>query len=342
MSVPVAAQCPKSMEYGPCAGVAADGTCELGTHPCAFLGSAIRTWQGIDGVTVPTPGERTDAALATRALLERGNVIVGDFPGRALDEGSLAQCARILLGSVDIVLAGDATDARVQFPPSLRTAMLKAEGLRVWAGTNARDRNRVAIEAEYAGLRAVGVDGVHCVTGDHTTTGHRPDAKPVFDLDATEMASLARAAGHLTSVAAAPSVPPRENRLDLVLQKERAGADVCFVDHSGGADVVANFVGRARDAGTQMMFVACVPAVFDRGSAELLASFPGISLPEGYLASIADASDPRAAGIAATVALAEQMLQIEGVQGVDLSGGPTPGREAEFAEAMAEAASLLR
>ncbi|MDN4473786.1 methylenetetrahydrofolate reductase C-terminal domain-containing protein [Demequina zhanjiangensis] len=337
-----AVPCPKHMAYGPCAGVAADGTCEVGPLPCTFLEAPVRRWEGIIGAPTPPPGPRTPEALATYDLLESGGVVIADLPARALDGDSLRACARALVGSVDITLAGDAPDARVQFPPSLRAAMLKAEGMRVWTGVNARDRNRVAIEAELAALAEVGVDGVHCVTGDHTATGHRADAMPVFDLDAPQIAALARAAGHLTSVAASPAVPPVAHRLPLVLEKERAGADVCFVDHCGGPAVVADFVARARAAGSLMRFIACVPAVFDAGSAELLASFPGITLPDGYLASIARAADPRAAGIEASRAMSAAMLEIDGVAGVDLSGGPTAGRELEFAEALAEVGSSLR
>ena len=328
--------CPKHMEYGPCGGVGSDGTCEVGDFPCTFLDLPVRRWSGVDGTTLIQHGARTDQALATLALLDRGRVVVGDFPARALDQDSLTACARALVGAVDIVLAGDATDARVQFPPSLRTALMKAEGLRVWAGFNARDRNRVALEAELHGLRAAGVDGVHCVTGDHTASGHRADAMPVFDLDATEMTALSRSLGHVTSVAAQPGRVPAPSRLPLVLEKERAGADVCFVDHCGGAQPVARFVSQARAAGSRLRFIACVPVVLDRASAALLASFPGISLPEGYVEGIKASDHPRRAGIDAAVELSERMLEIDGVAGVDLSGGPGPGQEFAFAEALAE------
>jgi len=330
------------MEYGPCGGVSADGLCELGDFPCTFVGLPVRPWTGIDGVNIPPRAEPTPQAVATAELLDGGRIVVGDFSARALDEDSLRQCAAALAGEVDIVLAGDANDARVQFPPSLRVALMKAQGLRVWAGFNARDRNRVALEAELHGLRAVGVDGVHCVTGDHTASGHRADAMPVFDLDATEMTALARSLGHLVSVAAQPGRMPAESRLPLVLEKERAGAEVCFVDHCGGVEPVAGFVREAREAGSQLRFIACVPVVFDRESAATLAAFPGIALPAGYVDAIASAADPRGAGIEAAVELSERMLDIDGVLGVDLSGGPGPGQELAFAQALAQIAGRLK
>jgi 5,10-methylenetetrahydrofolate reductase len=270
-----------------------------------------------------------------RALLHTRAIVVADFPARALDAASIAECADILSGRVDAVLAGDAGAARVQFPPSYRAHLIQSAGLPVWTGFNCRDRNRVALEGELAGLAHVGVAGVHCVTGDHTLTGSRPDAAPVFDLDSTETAALARAAGHLVSVGESPATPPVDRRPARLLEKMHAGAEVCFVNHAGGAAPVAAFVDSARQLGATMIFVPCVPIVVDRESAELLRSFTTLVLPEGYLDRILAARDPFAEGIAAAVELARELLQIDGVRGINLSGGTGPGREAWFAEALA-------
>ncbi|WP_448002433.1 methylenetetrahydrofolate reductase [Agromyces bauzanensis] len=274
-------------------------------------------------------------------LLDRRQVVVADFPARGLDAESLRRCARTLAGTVDATLAGDSATSRVQFSPSLRAALIRREGLAVWSGVNCRDRNRVALEGELAGLAEVGVAGVHCVTGDHTLTGSRPDAAPVFDLDSTELAALARAAGHLVSVAESPAAPPTAERAARLPEKERAGAQLCFVNHCGGVESVAAFIREVRRGGTSLRFIPCVPVVIDAGSAALLESFTTLLLPEGYLAGIRSAADPRRAGIVATVALCERMLELEGVAGVDLSGGPGRGGEEEFADALAEIAARL-
>ena len=326
------------MEFGPCGGVAADGRCEVGEFPCTFLGDPLPSW--------PDPpvaaGRRTAAAEALTARLAAGGAIVADFPARALDLQSLTACARTLSGQVDAVLAGDAPTARVQFPPSLRAQLIGAQGVAVWAGMNCRDRNRIALEAELAGLAAVGAAGVHCVTGDHTEVGHRPDALPVFDLDSTRLAALARGTGIVVSVAESPASPPIGRRADRLVEKHRAGADVCFVNHCGDAPAVARFVQEARLRGADMHYLACVPVVVDAGSAALLKSFTSLVLPEGFLDGILAAADVRRAGLEATVALSERILDTGLVAGINLSGGPQDGAENEFADALAEISSRLR
>ncbi len=243
MSVlPLIDSCPKRMEYGPCGGVGFDGSCEVdAAHRCAFVHRPTVPWSGLDRTTAVGPGPRTAAATATLAALGTRPWIVADLPARALSVASIDGCAAILTGEVDAVLAGDAGSARVQFPPAYRAHLLQRRGLRVWTGLNMRDRNRVAIEGELAALAVEGVAGVHCVTGDHTRTGHRPDAAPVFDLDSTEATALARAAGHVVSVAASPAAPPVDRRAARLREKQRAGADVCFVNHAGGGRAGAPF-----------------------------------------------------------------------------------------------------
>jgi 5,10-methylenetetrahydrofolate reductase len=333
--------CPKHMEYGPCGGVELDGTCEVGDFRCVFLGTPTVPWHGVvselaPGHSDPVPPAQVSAgATAMRELMATRPIVVADFPARALDAASIAESGGILAGSVDVVLAGDAGAARVQFPPAYRASLIQATGLAVWTGFNCRDRNRVAMEGELAALAHVGVSGVHCVTGDHTLTGQRPDATPVFDLDSTEAASLARANGHLVSVAEAPATPPVDRRPDRLLEKMRAGAEVCFVNHAGGAGPVAEFIARAQDLGADMAYIPCLPVVVDHESAGLLRTFTTLVLPPGYLDRILAASDPFEEGISAAIELGHEFLAIEGVRGLDLSGGTGPGREAWFAEALA-------
>lgn len=335
--------CPKRMEYGPCGGVGFDGSCEVAEHPCVFLDRPVVRWSGVDrdAGTAPQPAPRTAAAQRMRQLLATRPVVVADLPARALSVESIRECAAALEGRVDAVLAGDAGTARVQFPPAYRARLLHEAGLKVWTGLNMRDRNRVALEGELAALAVEQVAAVHCVTGDHTRTGHRPDAMPVFDLDSTEAAALARAAGHLVSVAESPAAPPTRARAARLAEKVRAGADVCFVNHAGGIEPVRRFVAASLDAGAPASgFIPCIPVVVDRESADLMRSFTTLALPEGFLDRIDRASDPEAEGIALSVALAEGMLAIPAVVGVNLSGG-RDGGEPRFAAAMATIADRL-
>jgi 5,10-methylenetetrahydrofolate reductase len=332
------ADCPKHMTYGPCGGVRPDGACEVGTQDCPFVADPLPAW---DQPVQERCGDRPARARTLQLSLARGAVVITDFPARALDAGSLRECAAVLAG-VDAVLIGDTPSHRVQFPPSYRAALLHAAGVTAWVGLNARDRNRVALEAELAALSDLQVGAVHCVTGDHPALGGRPDAAAVFDLDSTQLTAMAAGRGFPVSVGESPATPPVDRRPARLLSKEHAGAEVCFVDQCGGVDVVAGFVRHARELGCAAAMIACVPLVCDAGSAALLASFRAPGAQAGDYGRIVAAPDPRRAGIEAAVELGRRMLDTGLVSGIDLSGGPADGEELAYAEALAEAAAGLR
>lgn len=353
-------RCPKRMAHGPCAGVRGGGDCEVpGFGRCSYLDVPDDGWPYPDTRLDPGPapgsgrgpaagpGPRTPAAAAFLAMAAARPVVVVDLVApppsadgtRAAD--GIRACAAELTGLADAVLIGDHPGARVQLPPSYRARLLADEGLTAWAGINCRDRNRTAIEGELAACADAGVAGLHCVTGDHPARGNESGAVPVFDLDSFGLVELARRTGTLCSVAHAPAAPPVHKRLPRLLAKVRAGADVVFVDHCGGAGPVANAVDAVRAAGFRGLVFGCVPIVTSADTAAVIASFAAGLLPPGYLDAIMTASDPAEAGIAAATRLARTLLGLPGLDGVNLSGGAGPGRELAAAQAMAEVSRRL-
>ncbi|RFA09918.1 hypothetical protein B7R54_12425 [Subtercola boreus] len=355
--------CPKLMHYGPCGGVSADGSCEIAPTPCVFLDRPTVAWpdaaeaasarpdpllNGSLGAApgpalLPSlsPGRRTPAGEEVLAIIRSRPLVMTGLPAVPMDSASIAACADIMRDSVDVVLSGDSGRARVQFPPSYRAELIRRNGLRAWLGVNCRDRNRVALEGELLALADAGVAGVHCVTGDHTDLGDRADAKPVFDLEGIQLVPRARAAGLLVSVAESPASPPVDRRAARLIEKAHAGAEFCLPQYAGETSDLARYIDEVRAGGVDIPFVAGVPVVIDRIGAELLASFAAAILPAGFIEGILDARDPFEAGIRASVALAEELLELDGVVGIAAAGGAQVGQELQFARALARIGAEL-
>jgi methylenetetrahydrofolate reductase (NADPH) len=314
--------CPKHMAYGPCGGVEVDGSCEVDRRPCPFLGRDLVTWVA-NPPSAPTPRHASAHELA--GLAARRPVVIGEVPACSLDLDLHRRSASILASGCDAGMSGDAPWARVQLPPTLRAELLTDEGLRAWVVLTCRDANRAALEGELAGLVAVGAAGVHCVTGDHPAGGDRPDVQPVFDLDSTRLAALARSSGLLVSVAEAPATPPVELRVARLMSKVRAGAGWCMLNFVADRGVLADFVAQVQELAPGLRVIVAIPVVSSAAALTQLRRFPGLSLPPETIEAVGHAGP--AGPVAAAVAIAERALRIEGVSGVHLSapmvGGPS-------------------
>jgi 5,10-methylenetetrahydrofolate reductase len=302
------------MTYGPCGGVRDDASCELDVRPCPFAGPepTVVPWQG---AAAPTVIPRSSLLAA----MERGPVVLTDLTIPAYDPAGLAAVTETLAGSCDAVLVGDHQN-RPDFPPTLMAALIAQAGGVPWVTLACRDRNRVVLEQELAGLAVAGVDGVLCVTGDIRAQGMRPDVTQVFDLDGTRLAALARQIGHAVAVPEAPSAVPRNLRPARLVEKQTAGAHVAVLNHVGSPKEVAAFVAASRALGLTIPVVAAVAVYTDERSARILQNFPGLHLDPDRVAAVLGASDIRSAGIETAVDEARALLAIDGIAGVNLSG----------------------
>jgi methylenetetrahydrofolate reductase (NADPH) len=271
----------------------------------------------------------------------RGPVVVTDLTVPAFDRDGVDRLTRVLRESCDALLVGEHQN-RPDFPPTLMSALIEQAGGVPWVTLTCRDRNRLVLEQELAGLREAGADGVLCVTGDGRAQGVRPDVTQVFDVDGTQLAAMAHEMGHTVGVPESPDAAPTELRPGRLVQKQRAGAHLAILNHVGHHADVARFVAAARAQGLRIPVIASVAVFTDEVSAHVLQNFPGLHVDPEQVEAVLGAADPRTAGIEAAVAEARRLLAIGGVSGVNLSGLASGQGETTGAHVKAEIGLRLK
>jgi len=113
-------------------------------------------------------------------------------PPRGVDVSSFIEKTLLLKDRVDAVNVTDFQNVGVRITSLVGSYLLLREGMEPIFQITARDRNRVAISGELLSAYTLGIRNVLVLTGDYTTTGIAKSAKPVFDLDATNILVVAK------------------------------------------------------------------------------------------------------------------------------------------------------
>lgn len=349
-------RCPKRMVYGPCGGVSSDGGCEVpgqqcsfATEPAALASLTVAPHDADIPESAQESGDglasapRRPASAAFDDIVSKGGVITADLPVRTTDPG-LIRDAGARLSTLTAVIAGEPPGLRDALSPTHKALLLSDAGARVIAGVTCRDRNRVAIEGELAALADLGVAGILAVTGDHPASTALPDARPVFDLDSTRVAALARRAGLFVAVAEQPAAPPIAYRPARLALKAQAGAELGILNLCGEVEDIARFTSALAATAAPVPVLVSVPLLTSASTARRLASLPGVSLPAEIVSTAMDAASDADARIRAAVAWARRALDVPGVVGVHLSAVVDEADPSGLAavDALAAAAASLR
>ena len=159
---------------------------------------------------------------------------------------------------------------------SLATCIaLKNKGFDSIFQLTCRDRNRIALQSDLLSAAYFGIDNLLLLTGDHTTLGDTPQAKPVFDLDSVSLIHTVRQLeqgldisgnsldGDPPGFAKGAVVSPCSDSVDIQLAKmERkimAGAEYFQTQAVFEPEKFIKFMERAKQFGIPVMLGVIIP-----------------------------------------------------------------------------------
>lgn len=113
-------------------------------------------------------------------------------PPKGIDLSAFFAKADALKSIVDAVNITESPRARMAVEPKSVGHLLQDRGVEAVVQVTARDRNRIAIQADLLGGCLLGIGNFLFMTGDDPRNGDHPEAKGVFDLTTVELLNAAR------------------------------------------------------------------------------------------------------------------------------------------------------
>ena len=113
-------------------------------------------------------------------------------PPKGIDLSEFFAKADALKGCVDAINVTESPRARMAVEPKSVGHLLQDRGIEAIVQITARDRNRIAIQADLLGGSLLGIGNYLFMTGDDPKNGDHKEAKGVFDLTTIEMLNAAR------------------------------------------------------------------------------------------------------------------------------------------------------
>src|SRR3989338_11138075 len=108
-------------------------------------------------------------------------------PPKGIDTKILLEDAELIRGRVDAINVTDLQSSVMRLGSLAVCRLLKEKGFEPIFQVTCRDRNRLALQSDLLSAAALGIENVLALTGDYTTLGDHPEAKPVFDLGSIEL-----------------------------------------------------------------------------------------------------------------------------------------------------------
>lgn len=227
---------------------------------------------------------------------------------KGVDLSDLFAKADALRRYVDAFNVTESHRARMTIAPTAVARLLLERGIEPIVQMTARDRNRIALQAELLGAAALGVRNFVFMGGDPVANGDHPEAKPVFDLHANQMLGAARAlcegrdlAGNplrgipsmFLGATANPGAADLETELVNVRRKIDAGAQFLQTQAIYDPATLERFLEALKPREVAVL-AGIIPLKSAKMAMWLNTNVPGIRVPEGLIAEMALAADAAA------------------------------------------------
>lgn len=255
--------------------------------------------------------------------------------------------ADVLARYVDAIEVTDNPYAWVQMSAVSAAAILLGHGVDPVPILTCRDRNRIAIESDLLGLRALGVTSLILTRGHKVPKKHAVQAANVFDIAGRDLIALAAsledegspARGFFIGTGARVFRPKREWTADSLGARSAAGARFLQTQLCFNLDILREYMRAMVEAKLTWRYsvivsLAVLPSAIT--AQWVKKNMSDSRIPKAVIQRLEQAADPEQEGIRICAELMQEIAEIPGVSGINLM---TTGNEAAIPAAI-EASGL--
>ena len=241
------------------------------------------------------------------ALASSDFVITSELtPPKGVDLTLLLEKAVLLKPHVCAINLTESHAARMAMDPMAVGHLMLDQGVEPIVQMTSRDKNRLALQASILGAAALGISNLVFMGGDPPKNGDHPDAKPVFDLFASQLLEAAQALNSGTDLngnalntsphlfvgaVANPGASDLDAEIENLRRKADAGAQFFQTQAVYDVQAFAAFLNKAHSP--RPILAGIIPIKSVKMAQYMNERIPGVDIPDHLIQQIADAGDDK-------------------------------------------------
>ncbi|HEY3383343.1 MAG TPA: methionine synthase [Vicinamibacterales bacterium] len=293
-------------------------------------------WQG-DGEPHPALPHQPVSSLEEKLAAGQFVVTSEVAPPLSVAPDELARTLAILRDYIDAANFTDNPSATPRMSSLACSALSIQQGVEPVMQMAARDRSRMAIQAEVLGAAALGIRNILCLTGDHPKQGPAPHGRmDIWDLDSIQMLwmlrrmrdtkqyldgrAIANPPRLFLGAAASPSASTPRAQAQRELKKAHAGAQFFQSNLVYDIEAFERYLEGLDRAGVldRTPFLVGITPVRSARAAKMMMQVPGIKIPAAMVTRLERSSDPQEEGVQIALEIIERVRTLKGVRGVHI------------------------
>ena len=242
-----------------------------------------------------------------KALQSSDFVVTSELtPPKGLDLAPLLEKAALLKPYVSAINLTESHAARMAMDPVAVGHLMLDQGVEPIVQMTSRDKNRLAIQASILGACALGVSNLVFMGGDPPKNGDHPDAKPVFDLFASQLLEAVQALNNGTDLngnalnrnteifagaVVNPGASDPDAEIENLHRKIDGGAEFFQTQAVYDVGAFSNFLEKADSP--KPILAGIIPIKSVKMAQYMNDRIPGVDIPDHLIEKIAAAGDDK-------------------------------------------------